>query len=132
MFDTYIAQRPRTEYVDRNINITEHRAPTDASVKLLREMEAKAEASRIALIPLPAGNAVTGVVEVMQRHDRFNYYQARVIFEINGRRCTAEIGEYLDNRDGPPMLQIMPKLRDELARVLAGEIIGDLLTSVRL
>ena len=40
-------ERTRTEYVTRNVNVTEHRAPTDESVKLLREMEAKAEAEVI-------------------------------------------------------------------------------------
>ena len=40
-----IVQQPaRTEYVDRHVTVTEKRAPTDESVKLLREMEAKAEA----------------------------------------------------------------------------------------
>lgn len=41
MFDTYV-NRHTTEYVDRNITVTEHRAPTDESVKLLNEMSDKA------------------------------------------------------------------------------------------
>lgn len=41
MFDTYV-QRHTTEYVDRNITVNEHRAPTDESVKLLNEMTEKA------------------------------------------------------------------------------------------
>lgn len=41
MFDTYV-QRHTTEYVDRNITVNEHRAPTDESVKILNEMTDKA------------------------------------------------------------------------------------------
>lgn len=41
MFDTYVTERT-TEYVTKNINITEKRAPTDESVKLLNEMQDKA------------------------------------------------------------------------------------------
>lgn len=41
MFDTYV-QRHTTEYVDRNITVNEHRAPTDESVKLLNELTEKA------------------------------------------------------------------------------------------
>lgn len=41
MFDTYV-QRHTTEYVDRNITINEHRAPTDESVRILNEMTEKA------------------------------------------------------------------------------------------
>jgi len=44
MFDRTIIHTPtRTEYVDRNITVNEHRAPTDQSVKLLSEMEKAAE-----------------------------------------------------------------------------------------
>jgi spore coat polysaccharide biosynthesis protein SpsF (cytidylyltransferase family) len=41
MFDTYV-NRHTTEYVDRNITVNEHRAPTDKSVELLNEMTNKA------------------------------------------------------------------------------------------
>ena len=42
MFDrtVIVPGRTQTEYVTREVH--EHRAPTDASVKLLREMEQKA------------------------------------------------------------------------------------------
>lgn len=41
MFDTHV-YRHTTEYVDRNITVNEHRAPTDESVKILNEMTEKA------------------------------------------------------------------------------------------
>jgi hypothetical protein len=40
MFDTI---RQVTEHVTKNVNITEHRAPTDESVRLLKELEEKAQ-----------------------------------------------------------------------------------------
>lgn len=44
MFDRTVIHVPqRTEYVDRHVTITEKRAPTDQSVKLLSEMELAAE-----------------------------------------------------------------------------------------
>jgi len=49
MFDTYQV-RAVTESVTRNVH--EHRAPTDESVKLLREMEAQAKAEVVKSIHL--------------------------------------------------------------------------------
>lgn len=44
MFDRTVIHAPqRTEFVDRNITVTEKRAPTDESVRLLSEMELAAE-----------------------------------------------------------------------------------------
>jgi len=44
MFDrTFISAPKETTYVDHNVTITEKRAPTDESVKLLAEMERAAE-----------------------------------------------------------------------------------------
>lgn len=47
-----------TRYVDRNVTINEHRAPTDESVKLLKEMEEKAEAKLIEAIRLDGNFAL--------------------------------------------------------------------------
>jgi len=44
MFDTHILHQHRgTHFIDRNVTINEHRAPTDKSVALLKEMEQAAE-----------------------------------------------------------------------------------------
>lgn len=54
MFDTYVTRR-ETQYVDRNITHHEHRAPTDESIKILREMEAKARDNLLLAIRVPDG-----------------------------------------------------------------------------
>lgn len=41
MFDTYYTQRD-TQYVTKEVNVKEYKAPTDESVKLLNEMTEKA------------------------------------------------------------------------------------------
>jgi hypothetical protein len=55
MFDTYVTRGRDTQYVTKEVNITEKRAPTDESVKLLREMEDKARAQLILQVHLPDG-----------------------------------------------------------------------------
>lgn len=54
MFDTCVTRR-ETQYVDRNITQHEHRAPTDESIKLLREMEEKARDNLLLAIRVPDG-----------------------------------------------------------------------------
>jgi len=55
MFDTYVQRGRDTQYVTREVNVTEKRAPTDESVKLLREMEDKARDQFILQVHLPHG-----------------------------------------------------------------------------
>lgn len=55
MFDTYVQRGRDTQYVTKEVNITENRAPTDDSVKLLREMEDKARDQIILQVHLPHG-----------------------------------------------------------------------------
>lgn len=42
MFDSYYLQERQTEYVTKSINVTEKKAPTDESIKLLNEFSEKA------------------------------------------------------------------------------------------
>lgn len=105
--------RTVTQYVTREVH--EHRAPTDESVKLLREMEQAAEAKRIAGMRLE-GNEFHGMVEV--NHHCADYRtEAVAIFDLNGKRCTARA-----QADGLQRIDeaLMVKLRDETAKVIAG------------
>jgi hypothetical protein len=110
----------RTEYITRQVH--EHRAPTDESVKLLREMEQAAEAKRIAGMRLDP-NTFGGVVEVMKRGDDYST-EAHARFEINGRRLNAkaEVSGLIE-----PTEELMIKLRDEMARVIASAMLGEML-----
>lgn len=42
MFDTYITRKGGDQYIKKDVTVTEKRAPTDESVKILMEMEEKA------------------------------------------------------------------------------------------
>lgn len=105
----------------RDIQIHEHRAPTDWSIKLLREMEEKIEQNRIASIRLDI-NEVNGVIDIYQ--DMMNLQtRGHAVFDVNGKRCeaTAYVG-YLDQPE-----QLLLKLRDEIAKVIANEIMTSFL-----
>jgi hypothetical protein len=126
MFDRTFIQPTRTEtrYVTREV--VEKRAPTDESVKLLREMEQAAEAKRIAGMQMP-GNLFHGVVEVFVDHVSASLI-ASTIFDINGHRIKAHVRVDRDS-DASAMLI---KLRDETAKIIANEILSHMAQGLRL
>lgn len=119
MFDTFIAPR-RTEYVTRNVNVTEHRAPTDESVRLLKEMEQAADAKRIASMQME-GNSFNGVVEIFETcHD--DMIHARAVFNINGHRMTATASEHSTIERAA----LLASLHEKVANRIASEILIDM------
>ncbi len=108
----------RTECVDRHVTITEKRAPTDDSVKLLREMEQKAKAEVIKSVSV--GNSVFECV-VHHAHDMMSdKLRWRAVFKLNGKQMTADI-------ETSPYESNLPadRLRDEMAKVIASEVLND-------
>ena len=130
MFDTYISPRPRTEYVTREVNITEKRAPTDESVKLLREMEQAADAKRIAAMKLE-GNSFNGCIEVWQEPAQGYMIFARAAFDINGKRCVAKASVDEAKPDGWHKVELMQALHTEIAKAVASEVLGDCMGAVK-
>ncbi len=119
MFDTFIAPR-RTEYVTRRVDVTENRAPTDDSVKLLREMEQAADAKRIASMQM-SGNLFNGVVEIYETpHD--DMIHARSVFDINGHRMTATASEHSTIERAA----LLASLHEKVANKIASEILIDM------
>ena len=107
----------RTEYVTRDVH--EHRAPTDASVKLLREMEQAAEAKVIEAVRV--GNTTFECV-VHQAHDMLNdQVLFRAVFKLNGRQETAEYRCGVHKADD--IGDAWRNLRDEIAKVIATRMI---------
>jgi len=129
MFDTYVAPT-RTEYVTREVNVTEKRAPTDESVKLLREMEQAADAKRIAAMKLE-GNAFKGHIEVWQEPSQGYMIFAGAVFDINGKRCTAKASVDEAKPDGWHKIELMQALHAEIAKVVAAEVLGDCMKGLR-
>jgi len=73
---------PRTEYVTQTVH--EHRAPTDASVALLKEMEEKAAAKITEAVRLE-GNGFNCVVHT-EWDALSDQTLVAVIFDLNGKR----------------------------------------------
>lgn len=128
MFDTYITPRPRTEYVTREVNVHEHRAPTDESVKILREMQDAADKARIASFELE-GNAFTGHVDVVRDSAQAYRVRARAVFDLNGKRLAAVTS--VDDVGPEAKEELMRRLHAEIAKVVAAEILGEGMKSLR-
>lgn len=86
MFDRLYLPPNRTEYVTREVH--EHRAPTDASVKLLREMEAEAKEQVVEAIRV--GNTTFECVVHVMKNPLEDSLELRAIFSLNGKKLTAE------------------------------------------
>jgi len=137
MFDRYfVTPRPQTVTHNHRTEVHEHRAPTDESVKLLREMQAEAERDRVATFKLD-GNGFNGVVEVFNRMDPPEVC-AHAVFDLNGKRMTVEarVDPYNAKMDRehlrPEMavkMAVIEKLRDAVAAKIANEILRDALAA---
>lgn len=115
-----IPGRTRTEYITTRTEVTEKRAPTDESVRLLREMRAEAEKDRIASFQMP-GNTMHGVVEVYQSPID-QTLRAKAVFDINGTRLTADASEYLKG-DREPREALLMALHEKVAQTIATEVL---------
>lgn len=118
----------RSEHVYERREIHEHRAPTDESVRLLKEMEEKAREKMLAAVPLKS-NAFEGVLFVELDGMNMEYVLA-VRARINGKKIEAVVREYAKGAEA--IREAMPKLRDELAKQIATEIIMDSLEKTEL
>lgn len=108
-----------TQYVTREVH--KHRAPTDESVRLLREMEEKARAQVIASVPLES-NRIRGRAEWVRDYAE-DTLLGRAIVDINGARVVATVRQGFDMERH----DLVSALRDELARSIANEILRDAL-----
>jgi hypothetical protein len=121
-----LMDRPtRTEYVDRHVTINEHRAPTDESVKLLREMELKAQEKLIAAVQV--GNSTFECVLHQQLDNFSDRMMWRAVYKLNGKQLTTTVDT--DPRESPNlgsgMRDAFDKLRDAMAKDIAGQVLND-------
>lgn len=117
-----INARTRTEYVDRNVTVTEKRAPTDESVRLLKEMERAAEDKIIDSIRVSDTHfecVVQSSLDVAS-----DAFVMRAIFKLNGRRLEAEHTIQRCKASTQDRLDAaFSGLRDEVAKVISSEIL---------
>ena len=116
MFDrTIVHQAPGQ--IRAEINVTEKRAPTDESVRLLREMEAKAKAEVIKATAVN-DNHFTGVIHTM--FDALSYRTTvRLVYSMNGKKLTTDY--HID--DSRSLDDSIAGLIDAVARDIAIEIL---------
>jgi hypothetical protein len=104
-----------------NRTITENRAPTDESVKLLREMERKAEEEIVKAIPIK-NNLVEGVVIQKQFSPVVPELKTIVLFKLNGEpfRITVDMPSPLSQEDAVKVFVegLMKGLTQELVKAL--------------
>ena len=109
----------RTEYVTRTVNHHEHRAPTDQSVALLKEMELAARAKIEQSIHV--GNTTFEcVVHVMQDMAEA-CMRMKAVFKLNGVTANAE--HSYRPRDQGDHIKAANALRDEVAKVIAAKML---------
>lgn len=82
MFDNYYAQHS-TEYVTKEVNIKEYKAPTDESVKLLNEMTEKSLANIVKQFAVQDNDFNFGVM-VYKNPMRF-VTEVIIKFKLNGK-----------------------------------------------
>ena len=85
MFDKYYtSESPRTT----NINVTENRAPTTESVRLLREMEKAAE-DRVVHVTAVRDTNISAIIHTEQSYLTGNQ-KFRVVYSFNGKKLTTD------------------------------------------
>ncbi len=122
MFDTY---RTVVQPGPSHISVTEKRAPTDESVRLLKEFEA--EAKNKVLNAVSVKNTVfDGVLH--HTHDlHSDKFRFACVFKLNGERMTAsfEINTEEANKE-----KVAIGIRDAIAAQIANSIATELMRSV--
>lgn len=117
--------RETTRLVPYEKTVHEHRAPTDESIKLLREMEEKSR-KQIACALVAENNIVNGaVVQFYDEHMRFEKV-CYVSYQLNGQQMEHKIA--LDGR----VMMLKEQAIDILFQNLAGAITAELLKRLRL
>lgn len=120
MFDTYRLAPVSPSHV----NVTENRAPTDESVRLLRDMEKKARDEVIKAIRLD-GALVDGVL-----HEQADHLSGQLlfkcIFRVNGKRMEADFRCFQEESSAE---KIALGIRDAIASQIANVITDGVLRS---
>lgn len=122
MFDTI---HPVTRvYETRNTTINEHRAPTDESVRLLREMERKAQEQVIQAVRVE-NTPIDSVIHSIREHGTGDTLW-RCIFKVNGKQLQADyIQRFEEDRQ-----TIANGIRDAIAKQVANVIAGQALSAM--
>ena len=107
----------KRNYTELNFNVTEKRAPTDESVRLLREMEKEALNKIIKNIDL-SNNQLYARLLVFEDPLNLNS-KGKVLFSLNGKKHELNVSfGFLESKE-----DMIKKCYDELAKYVAREIL---------
>lgn len=112
----------RTECGPREINVEEHRAPTDESVRLLREMEKEAE-SKLTSVNRIENSLVDAVWYVIEDPICFDI-KIKVVFKLNGHQFEKTI--VLDKTDfyfKSGAQKVVEAIADQISRMITIELL---------
>jgi len=110
MFNNYTFETRGTQFTRVKSTTTEHRAPTDDSVRLLNEMQEKARDNIIKTITV-SDNAVNGIIIVFKNLME-NSYEVIADFTINGK-------EYMVKKQ---TTRAQVELNEEILRYMVEEV----------
>lgn len=116
MFDNYHQHTNRGASL---MNVHEHRAPTDASIAILRDMEKAEDAKRIASFKVES-NLLSGHIEVRRDAVR-GVLSARCVYELNGKRFSDKAEVSLFSADYKMI--VMKALHEAISHRIAVEIV---------
>ena len=125
MFDTINVRPAITQEVTRHVDITEKRAPTDESVRLLREMEAAAQKNILATVRLE-GCPVDCVVH-HQRNMLTDDHEFIVLYRLNSSK-RIEVRHNFRWRPSENEYESRQRLCDELLQAVAESIAAQILS----
>lgn len=129
MFDRLVlAAGPRSVHHSHAATITEKRAPTDESVRLLKEFEEKAEAKVVAAISV--GDTTFECVLHQQEDMLSDKLLYRAIFSLNGKKMTADYEVERWRGDVQPH-EILSGIRDAVAKEIATHILAETAGALR-
>lgn len=119
MFDTYMA-RPSNTYTSCNATITEVKAPTDASMKLLEEFRKEAQDSVIerGLLTIPEINADISFIKM--NNLRTFSIDFKYKLTLNGKEFINTIK--LNSFEEPTENEFLLKVRDDITQLLSTQL----------
>lgn len=117
MFDRIALVAP-TRHVTEHVHVTEKRAPTDESVRLLKEYEEKADARRLDAIKV--GDSSFECVIHTERDAASGDVLWRAIFSLNGKKLRAD---HRARYGAGSQDEHMTALRDAVAKKIATEVL---------
>lgn len=113
--------------IKSNTYVEEKRAPTDESVRLLKEMEAEAKQKIVDSITVSNTEFECNVQSVIEPlNDETVYY---VSYRMNGKKGFLKVP--IKNWQRPTDIEVMIKVRDELAKDIASNMIDQVLRSAQ-